>query len=126
MLQEIGVQIEKGPGRRNFSDSKPKISTVENSLSSCIEGAHTDKKQKATTLTVDNADAVFAECFDIDAFTKLLGENPHAVHDRDLLSGLMKASIVDSKVSTMSSLILTCHTCLSCRLSLSQVPRGDI
>lgn len=100
---------------RNFSDSKPKISRAGNSLTSCIEDACTDKKRKAVALTVDNADDVFAECFDFNAFMTLLDRNPNALHDRDLIHSFMKASVIDSKVSTMPDLTLTCCTCVSCR-----------
>jgi hypothetical protein len=41
---------------------------LETLLTSCIEDARTDKKRKAVTLTVDNADVVFAECFDLNAY----------------------------------------------------------
>ena len=93
----------KGPGRRNFSDSKPKISIAGNSLTFCTEGARTDKKRKATALTVDNADDVFAECFDLDTFIKLLDRTFDVSHNPDVIYSFMKASVVDSKVSTTPS-----------------------
>jgi hypothetical protein len=95
-------------------------------IQTCIEDARTDKKRKAVALTVDNADVVFTECFDLNAFMTLLDRNSNALHDRDLIHSFMKASVIDSKVSTMPGLTLMCCTCLSCRLSLSRAPRSDI
>jgi hypothetical protein len=92
-MSESGVYIGKGPGRRNFFDPPS-----ETSLSSCLVTAHTDKKRKAAALTVDNADIVFTECFDIGAFTKFLDQTFDASHDCDLIFTFMKASVIDPKV----------------------------
>jgi hypothetical protein len=67
---QTGVQIDKGTGPRNFSDSKPKILLAGSPLTSCIKDARTDKKRKATVLTVDNADDVLRECFPFTSASK--------------------------------------------------------
>ena len=95
-------------------------------MSNVQEDARTDEKRKAVALTVDNADVVFAECFDLNTFMTLLDRNPNALHNGDLIHSFMKASVMDSKVSTIPDLTLMCYTCLSCRLSLSRAPRSDI
>lgn len=77
---------------------------------------------------MDNADVVFAECFDLNAFVALLDRNSNALHDRDLIHNFMKASVIDSKVSTnawLNSYVLHMSE-IPCRLSLSQAFRSDI
>ena len=85
--------------------AKPQISIAGNSLTSCIEGARTDKKRKATALTVDNADDVFAEYFDLETVTKLLDRSLDVPHNRDVIYSFMKTSVVNPKVSTTPSFI---------------------
>ncbi|KIL58574.1 hypothetical protein M378DRAFT_181226 [Amanita muscaria Koide BX008] len=70
-----------------------------------MEAARTDKKRKAVALTVDNADDVFNESFDLDAFIKFLDQTSNTPHNRDLIYGFMKASILDPKVIIMPGFI---------------------
>jgi hypothetical protein len=71
-----------------MSDSKLNFTIAETPLS-CLEATHTGKKRKAAALTVDNADAVFHECFDIDGFIKFLNQTFGTTYDHDLIAGFM-------------------------------------